>query len=185
MFYKEEFERLPAEIQRMLAHKKFVPASLGYEPFKELRKYDHIAIGVDSPVFPDVGFHAESNFRYEETDGINKEEEPEKEKEPSISDIVRIEMEKQMEIWKKTVFPEGIPETLLEAPAEEAVEEQQDTVEPPKEEPTAPQPKPLVEPERTFSKDTGTEASDDGLFVKESGARVIKSAVAGLDKEKK
>jgi hypothetical protein len=196
VFYNEKFDTIPAELQRKLAHKEFIHASLGYEPYDNIRKLDHIAIGVDSPVFPDIGFHAESNFHYEETEGMNKEEEKE--------EVAETHSEPQKVItFSKEQFDELISTLRPPPPSEtpsidgldpkgqdlsdggsDAIGGEQETVEPPEEEPTAPQPKPKVEPERIFSKDTGTEASDDGLFVKESGSRKVYSRVAGLDKEK-
>ncbi|MHC4645070.1 MAG: hypothetical protein ACYTBJ_06195 [Planctomycetota bacterium] len=173
IFYKERFEDVPTEIQRKLAQDEHVHASLGYDQFDDIRKVDHILIGAERPVFEDIGFHAESNFRYEETDGINKEEEVQEEETKELDYVSKEDFEK----FKKEFFERFAPkeEPPEETPVEEVTEEKIE--EPPEEVPTDPQPKPKVEPERTIPKEV-PKTSSDGLFS-DTGARVIKTPLAG------
>ena len=188
LFYKEKFEDVPAEIQSRLAHDKFVPASLGYEPFDSMRKMDHIAIGVDSPVFKDVGFHAESTFRHEETDGINTEgkevQEDETAKDTEIQ-ALRAEIAELKELFQQSLKP---PEPPQEETPAEGVVEVPDPVEnkvSPVEEPTVSQPKPQVEPERVIKREQSATTEDvvDDMFVIEGGK--VFSTPIGKPLEKK
>jgi len=190
VFYQERFDTIPAAIQNKLAHKERVHASLGYEPYDSIRKIDHIAIGVDSPVFPDIGFNAESTFVYEETDGMNNPpDEHEQQEDPKQAQFVTLE---QFEQFKTELFERLQPSTPQEATAEvdtvETTEEpttEQQTEEPPKEPLTVSQPKPKVEPERVIPKaQPQTNTTGDGLFVLKEGTRVISSQIGRpLDKQ--
>lgn len=177
IFYKERFEDVPAEIQRKLAQDEHVHASLGYDQFDDIRKVDHLLIGAERPVFEDIGFHAESKFRYEETDGINKSEEaeevPKKEEPTPVED--RGFNETQMSQIRE-IMTSLLP-APQETPVEEVKEEEPKIEEPPAEVPTDPQPKPKVEPERTIPKEVPKTSSDD-LFSG-VGTRVIKTPIPG------
>jgi hypothetical protein len=188
IFFKETFEHVPAEVQQALMHKRHVPASLGYEEFENgMRKVDHIAIGVKSPVFPDVGFNAESRFRYEETDGMNKEQPKATPVEPAkaVQFVTREDFEKfsakVFEILneRKTAPPET-PRT------EEVKEEQKkETVAPPAEAPKTPRQAPVVEPERIIPRTPSTPSSNDGWLEDENGRRYLSFPVAGQEFIKK
>ena len=173
VFFDERFQDVPAEVQQMLAHKKYVPASLGYEPFENMRKLDHVMIGLKSPVFEDIGFNAESNFHYEETEGINNEDP----KEPSETKPVEFVSMEQFEQFKKELFESMKKETPPETSEEEVtvekpVEEEIEVA--PVEEPTVSQPKPLVEPERVIKREQSSqEVSSDGLFTTVDGSKTI------------
>ncbi|MHA2068844.1 MAG: hypothetical protein ACXABY_31160 [Candidatus Thorarchaeota archaeon] len=177
VFFKETFDKVPAEIQRKLINKEHIFASLGYEPFQDIRKVDHLLIGAERPLFQDIGFNAEEEekFHYEETDGINKEEVPEEEKPTDSIAELRAEIKELKELFIESQKPKE-PEPPQETPVEEVIEEKK-IEEPPEEEPTDPQPKPKVEPERTIAKEV-TKTSSDGLFS-DTGARVIKTPLAG------
>lgn len=184
VFFKETFEQVPAEIQQLLMAKKHVPASLGYEEFDNMRKVDHIAIGVKSPVFPDVGFNAESRFRYEETDGMNKE------KEPAKATPVQFVTKEDFEKFSAKVFEllqqsqrAPAPEPVKQAPV---VEQEKRTEAPPKEELPTPQPTPVaVEPERVIPKGKSTSAANDGWLTDENGRRYLSYPVAGREATRK
>lgn len=183
VFHKERFEEIPAEIQRMLAHKEYIRASLGYEPFDNLRKYDHVAIGVKSPVFEDVGFHAESNFRYEETEGINT---PEPETEAPVQ---KEEPKPKQDIGFNEVQMNQIREifaSLAQAPSVTTTEEvvkEEPTEEPPEEEAPSPEPAPEVEPERIIPLSTPAPKAGE-WYTDESGRRVMSIKTLGSEKTK-
>ena len=185
VFFDERFEEVPAEVQQMLAHKKFVPASLGYEPYENMRKLDHVLIGAKSPVFKDVGFNAETTFQYEETEGINNEDP----KEPSETKTVEFVSMEVFEQFKKELFEEMKKETPIETPEEEVMVEKQEEPEeeiqePPAEVPTVSQPKPKVEPERVIKREQSSqEVSSDGLFTINDGSKVISHPI-GKPQEK-
>jgi hypothetical protein len=191
VFYDEKFESVPAEIQRRLLYKEFVPASLGYQLFKDLRKVDHIAIGVESPVFKDIGFHAEDKFRYEETEGINKQEQQPKSEE-SISKLKAEDSPKPLVTFTQEQFDQLLESIrgLIPAPpqvVEETIEEVERLEEPPAEA-TIPQPKPEIEPERVIPRDTGggTDARDGGWYTDPTtGRRVLSWRIAGEEQQKK
>lgn len=201
VFYEERFHDVPAEIQRRLLHKEYVPASLGYEPFKDLRKLDHIAIGVESPVFPDIGFHAEDSFRHEETDGINKQE-PEATPEESIPEVKEaVQTGLPSVTFTGEQFAQLLQTIRSLAPApsqttEEVVEAQEkirelaearpsQTEAPPEEVQESPQPKPKVEPERVIPKDTVAAVREGQWYTDADGRRVMSLKIAGSEKEKK
>lgn len=187
VFFKEKFDQIPADIQKTLATGQHVKASLGYVPSQDIRKYDHIAIGVDSPVFEDIGIHAESDFRYEETDGINMPEDEQQEEREEVTepeqptaDIAALKAEiaelKQMIVdSNEKQEPEPEPETEEKVTEPEETEVQEETEELPD------QQQPEVEPERTIPKDKPT--PKDGWVETPEGRRVLTTQVAGLPKE--
>jgi len=184
--YDEKIEALPADLQQKLINKEFIHASLGYEPFENIRKVDHILIGANRPVFEDIGFHAEEDnaFYYEETEGINKEEPAKDPEEPKLNYISREDFDKfQKEIFDRldALKPqEAVTETV-----EEATEEEEEPV--PEAEPPAPQTKPLVESSRIIPKEQPKNVTSDGMFVLD-GMKVISSPLGkkdGADNERK
>lgn len=188
VFFKERFEQVPVEIQQLLMHKQHVPASLGYEEFDNMRKVDHIAIGVKSPVFKDVGFNAESRFRYEETDGMNKQSSPPaKEEAKPVQFVTKEDFEK----FSAKVF-ELLQHSQRSPPPEpvkaQAVEQEakKETEAPPKEALPTPQPTPIaVEPERVIPKGKSTPITNDGWLVDEYGRRYLSYPVAGREATRK
>lgn len=188
VFYNEKFEDIPPEIQQMLAHKKLVPASLGYERFNTMCKMDHVAIGVKSPVFEDVGFNAESNFHYEETEGINNEEAEPEQKAPEPPKLITFTEEQFEKLMSRIGSPpvEAPTQTPAEAVTAEKEEEPEEIeAPPPAEEQPVSQPKPLVEPERVIKKEpTKTPSTTtDGLFEIPEGTKIISTPI-GKPKEK-
>jgi len=184
-WYKERFKDIPNEIQKKLASKERIYASLGYQPFDNIRKVDHILIGAESPLFPDIGFNAESGLIYEETEGMNNEEEAKKE--PDIAEIVRTEMDKQFKLWKETFFPQKEKEPQVSQ--EETAVEEHTTVEEIQEplfaeEPQDSQPTPQIEPERTLPRThtKPTRTTSDGMFELD-GTRIISTPLGGHNSE--
>jgi hypothetical protein len=188
VFYDEKFDNIPAEIQRRLLYKEYVPASLGYQLFNNLRKVDHIAIGVESPLFSDIGFHAEDSFRYEETEGIHKQE-PAKE-ERSVSTVEQRESPKPVVTFTAEQFEQLLSSIKALAPAppqvtEEVTEEPEQPEQEPQAEATSPQPKLDVEPERVIPRDTRGSDHKDGWTTTPEGRRVHSWQVAGTKEEDK
>lgn len=187
-FFNNKFEKIPAEIQQMLAHKKHVPASLGYEPFGDVRKIDHIAIGVKSPVFEDIGFNAENSFQYEETEGMNKpaEEGTDAPAEPKQAAFVTKEdflsfKNEVLEAIKAQQAPPK-PEATEEVEAMEPEEDDEEIQEPPEEVPAVQQPKPKVEPERKLPRETESKTIH-GMFKVDGDTRIISQPLGGTTKK--
>ena len=205
-FFKKRFEReIPAEIQRRLIDKSYIPASLGYEDFDNIRKVDHIAIGVDSPVFKDVGFHAEDNFHYEETEGMNpddrqQEKATEQAKQPDIAPRMVTFTEAQFKELLSTLRPLPLPpETVNKKdvaatgsgiPEATEVEKKKTTattatieapLESEEELSDLPTPRPNIEPERVIPKQKSSTAtgSGSGWMEDEHGHRFLSIPVAG------
>jgi hypothetical protein len=141
---------------------------------------DHIAIGVESPVFPDIGFHAESNFHYEETEGMNKEEEkapeePVEQPEQRLVTFTESQFKELIDSLKETPIVPPEPPQETQEPEPEVTEDKEE----PATEETVAEP-PLVEPERTIPKDI---PSSSGWTVDADGRRVLSFKV-GQDKKK-
>ena len=200
IFFKEKFDSIPQEIQQNLAYNRKVHASLGYESYNDLRKIDHLAIGVKSPVFEDIGFNAEDTFRYEETEGINADAkesaEPETAKDTEIQ-ALRAEVRelKDLILSLKPNEAPSQPTAPQEDVSETDIEEEKittDNEEPPLLEPVfdgeadAPPAKPKVVPERVIPKETApARTTPDGLFRLEGNTRIVSSKIGRpLDKAK-
>lgn len=189
VFYEEKFESVPAEIQRRLLYHEFIPASLGYEPFGDMRKIDHLLIGAKDPVFPDVGIHAEEGFYYEETEGMSSDKKQEEKPDAPVQYVTKEDFDK---FSSQVLEALKARETPHEEPSEETVSEAA-TLEEPQAEPTVergeeetipPPHTPKVEPERVIPKSSGSKSSGDWL-EDEDGHRYLSFRVAGTEETKK
>lgn len=186
-WYKEKFETIPNEIQRKLASKEHIYASLGYQPFDNIRKVDHILIGAESPLFPDIGFNAESGFMYEETEGMNNEEEAKAEPTVTLTDA---QLDALVERLAARLQPKPAPEKEPQVTEEVTQAEERTTVEDVSEEPaeelTESQPTPQVEPERTLPRTHSkpTRTTSDGMFELD-GTRIISTPLGGRNSDSK
>jgi hypothetical protein len=183
LFFREKMESVPEGIRERLINKRYVPASLGYEQFGDLRKVDHLAIGVDSPVFKDIGFNAEDTFRYEETDGINTDgkevQNAETAKDTEIQ-ALRAEIQELKQLVLGLRPAKESPQAIEEPAVDEKEEKAEDTMqEPPKEAEKRVSPKPpLVEPERVIPKEQAKpRVTSDGLFSIEGNTRIVSTPV--------
>ena len=198
-FFDEEWERIPEEIRKRILSGELVKLSAGYEVGKVEnghqvgRKWDHLALGVDNPMHPDVGVNVRveeefpENFRTEQEAEIGSEKKAEQrppEKAP-VQQTMTFTKE-QFDQLLAAIRP--YPQPQAPHPAEEKLERAVAVVEQPKQAetvvvPTPPQPKPQVEPARTIPKDTSApgEPEHDGLFKR---GRTFGVPIAG-DKTKK
>ena len=184
IFYEEKFEHVPSEIQQRLLYKQFIPASLGYEQFGNLRKVDHILIGAKDPVFPDVGINAEDGFYYEETEGMSSNKEEQK-KMPEAPEYVTKEdfakfSSQVLEMLKARETPPPEPQMAVVEEEEEEVIAENEAEEAEEEMENSPPPSPKVEPERVIAKGT---ASKSGWLTDEEGRRYLSFKVAGTTEE--